>query len=344
EVLSISPAQASIDVTSTGYVVPQSVAKVGSNVVGRVVTVNVKEGQAVHAGDVLFELDHKLEDANVGSARAKAFAAGARAKAARAAVEEARIPWERQKKLVEAGAAGSATAEDLKTRVTSLEAQAQATEAEANAAMADAKALETTLSEYTIKSPIDGVVQTKPAQLGDVVGPTGLPLVELVDASSLLVETDVPEARMHLIKDGQPTEVVLESAPQKRLRGAVVEISPRINRSKATATVKVRFVDVPERLAPEMSARVSFLSKELDKDDMAAPPKIIVPKTAVVDRSGAQVVFTVAEGKVRQVFVSLGQEDEGGFVLVDGPPPGTKLVKDPPSTLKDGQSVKEGSS
>jgi RND family efflux transporter MFP subunit len=210
--------------------------------------------------------------------------------------------------------------------------------------MADAKALETTLSEYTIKSPIDGVVQTKPAQLGDVVGPTGLPLVELVDASSLLVETDVPEARMHLIKDGQPTEVVLESAPQKRLRGAVVEISPRINRSKATATVKVRFVDVPERLAPEMSARVSFLSKELDKDDMAAPPKIIVPKTAVAERAGAQVVFTVAEGKVRQVFVSLGQEDEGGFVLVDGPPPGTKLVKDPPSTLKDGQSVKEGSS
>jgi RND family efflux transporter MFP subunit len=343
EVLSISPAQASIDVTSTGYVVPQRVAKVGSNVVGRVVTVNAREGQAVKTGDVLFELDHKQETANVNSARAKAVAAGARGKAARAAVEEARIPYERQKKLAEAGAVGAATAEDLKTRVTSLDAQAQAIEAEASAAMADVRALETQLEQYVIKSPIDGVVQNKPAQVGDVVSPS-MPLVELVDAASLLVETDVPEARMHLIRLAQPCEIVLESAPNKRLRGAVVDLSPRINRAKATATVKVRFIDEPARLAPEMSARVSFLSKELDAAEMVAPPKIIVPKTAVVDRGGAQVVFTLSEGKVRQVFVTLGQEDEGGFVLVDGPPPGTKLVKDPPGSLKDGQSVKEGDS
>ena len=108
--------------------------------------------------------------------------------------------------------------------------------------------------------------------------------------------------------------------------------------------MKVRFVDVPERLAPEMAARVSFLSKELDEKEMAAPAKIIVPKNAVTDRGGAAVVFTVNEGKVRQEPVTIGQEDEGGYVLVSGPAPGTKLVKDPPATLKDGQSVKEGDS
>src|ERR1700734_4187226 len=48
----VSPAQATIDLTATGYVVPQIVAKVGAKVTGRVVKVNVHEGSVVKAGDV----------------------------------------------------------------------------------------------------------------------------------------------------------------------------------------------------------------------------------------------------------------------------------------------------
>src|SRR6185436_15147731 len=57
EISVVSPAQASVTVTSTGYVVPQVISKVGAKVAGRVAKVHVKEGAAVKAGDVLAELE-----------------------------------------------------------------------------------------------------------------------------------------------------------------------------------------------------------------------------------------------------------------------------------------------
>src|SRR5687767_6211056 len=52
EIALVSPAQGAIDLTSTGYVLPQTVAKVGSKVIGRIAKVNIKEGQRVKTGDV----------------------------------------------------------------------------------------------------------------------------------------------------------------------------------------------------------------------------------------------------------------------------------------------------
>ena len=57
EISTVSPAQASITVTSTGYVVPQTISKVGAKLAGRVSKVLVKEGSVVKAGDVLVELE-----------------------------------------------------------------------------------------------------------------------------------------------------------------------------------------------------------------------------------------------------------------------------------------------
>lgn len=340
EVLSISPAQASVSVTSTGYVVPQSNAKVGSNVIGRIVKVHAVEGQLVKAGEVLFELDQVQQKAAIASAQAKAASAAARAKAAEAQVAESKVPYEREKKLAESGASAKSVVEDLAAKIATLDAQAKASAAEAVAAQAEVRALQATAGHYVITAPLDGVVQTKPAQVGDVAFPEKT-LLELVEPSSMLVETDVPESRIHLIQSGQPAEIVLDSSPQKRWRGAVVDISPRINRSKATATVKVRFVDVPERLSPDMAARVSFLSKALEKNEMAAPPKIVVPKNAVIDQAGGRGVFVVTEGRLHFTPVTVGAEEQGNLTLESGPPPGTKIVSQPSPELKDGQAVKE---
>jgi hypothetical protein len=43
------------------------------------------------------------------------------------------------------------------------------------------------------------------------------------------------------------------------------------------------------------------------------------------------------------VPVTLGPPFGTGFELKDGPTPGTKVIKDPPATLTDGQPIKEGS-
>ena len=87
--------------------------------------------------------------------------------------------------------------------------------------------------------------------------------VEIADFTTLMVETDVPEQRLHQVKMGGPAEIVLDAFPNRRYRGKAVEVTPKVNRAKATVTVKVAFVDENEGVLPDMAARVSFLSGEL---------------------------------------------------------------------------------
>ena len=341
----VSPAQGSIDLTSTGYVVPEITAKVGAKVIGRVAKVLVKQGDKVKAGQVLFELDAADQRSAVASAQAKVLASRARAQASRASVAEIEQQLVREKKLAASGAIGGSTVDDLAARVRSLQELVKAAEADAQAAEAEVSALAIGLHNLTITSPITGTAMTKPADAGDIVGPSTPALVELADLTSIVVESDVPEARLNLVKVGGPCEIVLDAYADHRHRGAVLEITPRINRAKATATVKVKFVD-PAALGeggalPEMAARVSFLAKALDVQAMKEPPKLIVPAMAITERAGQKAVFVVEGGKVRMQLVKLGAPFGGGFELAEGPAAGTKLVKDPPATLIDGQAVKE---
>jgi len=342
EISTVSPAQADIEVTATGYAVPQIVAKVGTEVTGRVARVAVREGQRVTAGEILFELDPSDEKSALASAHAQTAAAQARVAVARAELEEARLQAARAEGLVADNAAPAAEAEDAAARVKALEEQVRASTAEARASAAQANVQATGLANFTIRAPINGTAVTKPAELGDVAGPQTT-LVELADFESMLIETDVPEAKLGLARRGGPCEIVLDALPSQRIRGEVVELGPRVNRAKATGLVKVKLLDPPELLRPDMSGRVSFLSAPLDPAQLKQPPKQIVPAAAIVQRHGAPAVFVLEEERVRLTTVKLGPAFGNGFELVEGPASGTRLVKDPPQDLADGTQVKEKS-
>lgn len=336
----LSPAQATVDLTSTGYAVPQRVAKVGAKVTGRVTKTAVREGEHVSAGAVLFELDPSDQKSAVASARARVLAAQARAQTARANLADVKQQYARQNKLVATGAAAQATLDDLAARADAADATVKAADADTAAAQAEVNALGTMLDSFRVLAPIDGTAMSKPSEVGDVVSPMTV-LVELVDFASLLVETDVPEGRMGLVKERGPCEVVFDAYPDKRRRGEVAALGPRMNRAKATGLVKVRLLDDASDIRPEMAARVSFLSKPLDPALTAQPPKLVVPEEAIGDRGGAKVVFVVDGERVRAVTVSPGARLGSGFVLENGPRAGTKVVKNPPAGLADGQTIKE---
>lgn len=361
EVVVVSPAEASVELTSSGYVVPQRVSEVAPKVPGRVASVHVIQGQQVKAGDLLFELDPADEQAQIHAAKSRVAAAAARAATAKAQAETARaelaevqLRANREKSLADQGISPGSVAQDLNARAASLEravraadAVAQAGAAEVAAANAELKTLETNVQNLSLLAPIDGTVLNKPPEIGEFVGPqpAGVSVdmggVEVADFSSLVVETDVPEQRLYLVKVGGPAEIVLDAFPQRRYRGQTVEITPRVDRAKATVMVKVKFVDAAEGALPDMSARVSFLSNAVDADAIKAPPKTVVPANAITQRAGSKVVFVVENDKVRMAPVQVGPEMGRGFELLSGPSPGTKLVANPPETMNDGQRIKE---
>jgi HlyD family secretion protein len=341
-VLDVAPSSAATALTATGYVVAQRRSKVGSSLPGRIAKLHVREGQLVRAGDQLVELDAADHRSTVSAAQARVLAAQARVASAEAQLAELEVQLTRQKALLEQKAAARSVVEDLVARVGTARAGVKAAAAEVRAAEAQLAVSKVNLGRTAIVAPIDGTVLTKPLDVGETLD-TVMPVLELADLASLLVEVDVPETRLGLVKLEGPAEIALDAFGAKRFRGRVVELGKRINRAKATATVKVAFAEADTGALPDMSARVSFLTEALSEQALAAPSKRVIPAAAVVKRGGRDVVFVVDSGKVAQRPVSLGATSAEGVELVEGPEVGARVVLAPPDTLADGQRVREGS-
>jgi HlyD family secretion protein len=344
EVALISPAQSQVLVTSSGYVVPQLWSKVGAKIPGRLSRVLIKEGDTVKAGQVIAALDDADQRSAVAASQSRVAVARARGDTARANLAEVKPQVERARSLVGQGAAGRAEFEDLEARLVALTQTVKAAEAEAAAAQAEVELLRVGLRDRIIEAPINGTVIAKPAMAGETVGPqmTGVANVaEIADFSSIVVETDVPEARLDQIKLDGPAEIVLDAYPSRRYRGVTVDIGKRVNRAKATVIMKVKFKDTLDGVLPDMSARVSFLREELKEESLKEAPKKVVAAEAVTAREGSKVLFAVESGKLRMVKVTTGGPVGSAIELLDGPPPGTRVVRKPTGEQFDGQRIKE---
>jgi RND family efflux transporter MFP subunit len=341
EVTLLSPAHESVRLTAAGYVVPQILSKVSAKVEGRIARANVKEGDRVKAGDVLFVLEDSEPRARLAATQSRVGASRASVEVERAQLEEVRRQAERQDLLAKRGADSRATAEDLRLRQTQLEGRVRAAEAQVRVAQAETEAMRVGLELMTIRAPVSGVVVTKAPSVGDLVGPLSGTIIELADFSSLVVEADVPENRLPLARIGAPCEIILDAFPDRRLRGVVLELGKRVNRAKATLVVRVKFVDPTDGVLPEMAARVGVLDRALDERAIKEPPRLVVPAAAVAVRGGNKVVFVVEDAHARMQSVTLGAQVGSSFQLLAGPPAGTRLVRDPPAELSDGAAIKQ---
>jgi RND family efflux transporter MFP subunit len=225
-------------------------------------------------------------------------------------------------------------------------AQAQVAGAQAQirasqAALANAQAA----LEYSyIRSPFDGVVLTKNADVGEVVAPFGAAatakasVVTMADFDSLMVEADVAEANLDKVRQGQPCETALDAIPDRRFRGEVHIIVPTADRAKATVMTKVKFLERDDRILPEMSAKVAFLSQPLEKGE--SQPRLAVFKNAIITRNGKNMAFLVEGNRVKLVEVKLGEAMGELVEVTGGLKEGDRVVLMPPASLDSGSWVK----
>src|SRR5262249_38738196 len=129
----------------------------------------------------------------------------------------------------------------------------------------------------------------------------------------------------------------LDAYPNLRLLGEVSRIVPTVDRSKATLLVKVSFKERDERVLPDMSAKVAFLSRPPTADERK--PVTATRPEAVVKREDKSVVFLMDDkGGVKEVAVGAAPK-LGDLVQVANVKAGDKVVLNPPAKLKDGATV-----
>ncbi|MGE5257122.1 MAG: efflux RND transporter periplasmic adaptor subunit, partial [Hyphomicrobiales bacterium] len=122
-----------------------------------------------------------------------------------------------------------------------------------------------------------------------------------------------------------------------RFPARVHMILPTADRSKASITVKVAFVERDPRVLPEMSAKVAFLAREPGPDEQALLRA--VPAAAVILSNGKPRVFLIQGDQVREVAVEPGRRFADLLELRDGPPAGSRIATAPLEKLADGTRV-----
>jgi HlyD family secretion protein len=340
------PSQAYMVLNATGYVVAQRKAAVASKATGRLEWLGVREGSIVKGGEVIARLENRDVTAQMEQAAANIKVAQANLQQGEAEMKEAGRALTRSAELLQKNFVSQAAHDTVVAR----HAKAQAAIAGFNAAIAAARAnyraAQVAVEQTLIRAPFDGVVLTKNANVGDVITPFSSALgsqaavVTMADMSTLEVEADVSEANISKVHVGQPAEIQLDALPESRFRGEVHRLVPTVDRSKATVTVKIRFVENDPRVLPEMSAKVAFLSKSVPQAENV--PHVAVPATAIVERGGRKVVYVVKEGKAVEAPVQPGSPI-GDLVQVTGVRAGDKVVLKPAERVRDGVEVATGS-
>ncbi|HEF4778962.1 TPA: efflux RND transporter periplasmic adaptor subunit [Burkholderia multivorans] len=341
-VMSAYPYQNDTQLNATGYVVPQRKAAVASKGQGRVEWLGVLEGTRVKKDEIIARLESRDVEASLAQALAQVKVARANLGVQQAELKDAEIALRRTAALAPRGAVPAAQLDTDTARVNKARASVNSGEAAVASAEANARAARVAVDQTVIRAPFDGIVLAKHANVGDNITPFSSAsdskgaVVTIADMDTLEVEADVAESNIAKIRAGQPCEIQLDALPDMRFAGRVSRIVPTVDRSKATVLVKVRFVDRDDRVLPDMSAKIAFLSKPVSAQDRQ--PVTAVQASAVVERDGRPVVFALQDDTVHAVPVARGARI-GELVAVRGVKPGDTVVLAPGAALKDGAKV-----
>ena len=342
-VASAYPSQAITVLNATGRVSARTKAAVSTKATGRLEYLGVQEGSLVKAGDVLARIENRDVTATLDQAQASLRAATANLEQGAAELRDAASNLKRSEDLVKKNFISSATFDAALARFDKARASVASFNGAIGVAEANVRAARVIVEQTIIRAPFDGVVLTKNANVGDIITPFSSAadskgaVVNMADMSTLEVEADVSEVSLSKVSVGQPVELQLDAFPDLRLLGKLSRIVPTVDRSKATVLVKIEFIEKDKRVLPDMSAKVSFLQRELKAEERK--PVTAVQQGAIVKRDGRDVVFVLNDKNfVKQTEVAVAGK-VGDLVQVSSVKPGDKVVLNPSEKIKDGGTV-----
>ncbi len=290
-----------ITYTVVGTVESVTPVDAASRVAARVLNVKVRAGQHVHSGQVLVELDSA-------DLRAQLSQAQAELKAAEAEFVRAQADYERFAALIKHG---SVTRQEFDA------AQAAYRSATGNRARAQAavEAAKAALSYSTVKAPVDGIVEERLVEPGDMALP-GKPLVRLYDERALRVSLEVPERLAQQVNLGMPIEV--DFGPQfETITTRINEIVPAADPTSRSFVVRA---SLPSNrgLRPGMFARARL---RLGQETI-----ITIPASAVRYVGQIPTVGVFEQGKILTRQIATGRSFGDRVEVLAGLSAGERVI------------------
>jgi RND family efflux transporter MFP subunit len=330
---------------ASGYVTARRRATVSSKITGKVVEVNVEEGQAVREGQILARLDDATYRAALALAQANLSVASQAVHESEVRLAEARVTLGRMTQLLKDNVVGQAELDKAKAEVDSLAARIGASREQVKVAQRQVELEQTNLDSTIIRAPFSGVAVTKDAQPGEMVSPvsagggfTRTGICTIVDMKSLEIEVDVNESYIGRVKPGQGVTAALDAYPDWAIPAHVITMVPTADRQKATVLVRIGFEKLDPRILPDMGVKVTFL-REAGDTGPAAAPVTLAPKAAVLGEGDARYVFVLRGDVVERRAVKIGGTDGDRLEVLAGLSSGDRVVVSAPAELRDGMKI-----
>ena len=342
------PSQALSVLSASGYVVAQKKSAVSSKITGKLVSLMVEEGSKVRKGQVIARLDDSDLIAAKDQAEANLKTARFNLDDAQAGLYDARLTFKRNSELLKKNLIARADYDTAFANYRKALAGVDAAKAIISADEAAVRYAAVQIGYTYIRAPFDAVVLTKNADIGDIITPIGAAsnvqasVVSIADMNSLQVEADVSESGIEKIWKGQPCDIELDALPGVHFRGQVHMIVPTADKTKATVTVKVKFLRRDIRVLPEMSARVAFLSRAVSR--AGEKPRVVIdPASVLLKKDGSSAIFLMRGGRAIDTRVVTGGKMGDMLIVTSGVSPGDMIVVNPPAGLKNGSRIKPAS-
>ncbi|HEV8541986.1 MAG TPA: efflux RND transporter periplasmic adaptor subunit [Verrucomicrobiae bacterium] len=333
---------------ASGYVTARRQATVSSKVTGKVVEVMVEEGRAVKEGQVLARLDSSNVEKSLKLAEAQLESAQKSLEETRASLVQAEREWRRMEDLATNKIANQSDLDKAEADAKMYRARLERQIADVVVADRQVDTWKQQVDDNIIRAPFSGMVTTKNAQPGEMISPisagsgfTRTGICTLVDMTSLEIEVDVNESYINRVEAGQQVQATLDSYPDWQIPCKVIAIIPTADRQKATVKVRVGFEKLDPRILPDMGVKVAFQGDGGSSDSGGGARMIRVPKQALLEREGRDIVWVVHEGKVERRAVTVGSKSADDVSIAAGLNGGERIVIEGGDNLSDGARVVE---
>ena len=359
-------------VTAAGHLQARETVKVSSNVTGDLLTLSVKEGDRVALGQVLGQIDKRLEEATVAQFRGALASAKTQIVQAEATLVQDKRDLERVRGLVGKQMASTAELEKAETLVqvdvSRLDQQRELVaqnEGQLGTALYN-------LSRATLTAPIDGTILEVQHKVGERIRGSDFSedvVLLMGGLADMEVKAEVGEHEVVGIHVGDESTVEIDALADKQFKGHVVAVAKnaQIKNPGTDAEVTTFFVRVgldapPEGALPGMSSAVSIstathesvitvpIQAVTSREPKAkGPPRegelVAADKTATGKPKPVKAVFVVdKEGAAQMREVHTGIASRTDVEILDGVVEGETVVDGPYRTLarelQDGQKVK----
>jgi len=310
-----------VNLNTTGTVVSLTSVDVKPQITSTVRQVHFKEGQFVKAGQLLFTLDARTEEANLAKARAQLAKDTV-------SLNDAKRQWERAKQLLAQNFVSQGA-------VDTAQAQVDAWAATLAADQAAVSASQVALSYARIAAPQAGRAGAVNVFAGSAVLANQTPLVTVTQLDPIGVAFSIPQrdlsSALDALKDGGAVVTATLADKGGSFKGRLQFMDNLVDASSGAVKAKAVFANAESKLWPGAFVDVSQTVATL-RD------VVVVPQASVIQGPRGTLVYVIADSVATMRPVKLLQA-EGGDAAIEGVKPGEEVVLDGRQNLRPNAKV-----